>query len=129
MQGHSGRIIFCELEGRKVLLQAGRFHFYEGHPMALVTAPMRLYGRLGVKAVVHTNAAGAVNAAFGVGDLMVLSDHINLQGTNPLMGPNVEPGLRFIDVTEAYDRGLAPPALRGRREAPGRGCRKGSTWP
>jgi len=104
--GHSGRIIFCELEGRKVLLQAGRFHFYEGHPMALVTAPMRLYGRLGVKAVVHTNAAGAVNAAFRVGDLMVLTDHINLQGTNPLMGPNVEPGLRFIDVSEAYDRGL-----------------------
>ena len=101
--GHSGRIIFCELEGRKVLLQAGRFHFYEGHPMALVTAPMRLYGRLGVKVVVHTNAAGAINAGFGVGDLMVLADHINLQGTNPLIGPNLEPGLRFIDMTEGYD--------------------------
>lgn len=106
VQGHSGRIIFCELEGRKVLLQAGRFHFYEGHPMSLVTAPMRLYGRLGVKAVLHTNAAGAVNAGFSVGDLMVLADHINLQGTNPLMGPNVEPGLRFIDMTEAYDADL-----------------------
>jgi purine-nucleoside phosphorylase len=104
--GHSGRIIFCELEGRKVLLQAGRFHYYEGHPMALVTAPMRLYGRLGVKAVVHTNAAGAVNRAFGVGDLMVITDHINLQGVNPLLGPNVEPGLRFIDMTEAYDGDL-----------------------
>ena len=104
--GHSGQIIFCELEGRKVLLQAGRFHFYEGHPMDLVTAPMRLYGRLGVKVVVHTNAAGAVNAGFAVGELMVLSDHINLQGTNPLIGPNVEPGLRFLDMTEAYDRDL-----------------------
>jgi len=104
--GHSGRIIFCELEGRKVLLQAGRFHFYEGHPMALVTAPMRLYGRLGVRTVVHTNAAGAVNPAFGVGELMLITDHINLQGTNPLIGPNVEPGLRFIDVSEAYDRDL-----------------------
>jgi purine-nucleoside phosphorylase len=104
--GHSGRIIFCVMEGRKVLLQAGRFHFYEGHPMALVTAPMRLYGRLGVKVVVHTNAAGAVNAGFGVGDLMVISDHINLQGTNPLIGPNVVPGLRFIDMTEAYDGDL-----------------------
>lgn len=104
--GHSGRIIFCELEGRKVLLQAGRFHFYEGHPMAVVTAPMRLYGRLGVPVVVHTNAAGAVNAGFAVGELMVISDHINLQGTNPLIGPNVEPGLRFIDMTEAYDRDL-----------------------
>jgi purine-nucleoside phosphorylase len=104
--GHSGRIIFCELEGRKVLLQAGRFHFYEGHPMALVTAPMRLYGRLGVKVVVHTNAAGAVNGNFGVGELMVIADHINLQGTNPLIGANVEPGLRFIDMTEAYDADL-----------------------
>lgn len=104
--GHSGQIIFCELEGRKVLLQAGRFHFYEGHPMALVTAPMRLYGKLGVQAVLHTNAAGAVNAGFKVGELMVLSDHINLQGTNPLIGPNVEPGLRFIDMTEAYDGDL-----------------------
>ncbi|HWQ08413.1 MAG TPA: purine-nucleoside phosphorylase [Holophaga sp.] len=104
--GHSGRLIFCELEGRKVLLQAGRFHFYEGHPMALVTAPMRLYGRLGVKAVLHTNAAGAVNRDYRVGDLMLISDHINLQGTNPLIGPNVEPGPRFLDVTEAYDLGL-----------------------
>ena len=104
--GHSGKIIFCELEGRKVLLQAGRFHFYEGNAMALVTAPMRLYGRLGVKAVLHTNAAGAVNAGFRVGDLMVISDHINLQGTNSLIGPNVEPGLRFIDMTEAYDGDL-----------------------
>jgi purine-nucleoside phosphorylase len=106
VQGHSGKIVFCELEGRKVALQAGRFHFYEGNPMALVTAPMRLYGRLGVKAVLHTNAAGAVNAGFKVGDLMVISDHINLQGTNPLIGPNVEPGLRFIDMTEGYDAGL-----------------------
>jgi purine-nucleoside phosphorylase len=104
--GHSGRVVFCELEGRKVLLQAGRFHFYEGNPMSLVTAPMRLYGRLGVKAVLHTNAAGAVNAGFKVGDLMVLSDHINLQGTNPLIGPNLEPGLRFIDMTEAYEGNL-----------------------
>lgn len=59
--GHAGKMVFCELEGRKVLLQAGRFHFYEGNPMVLCTAPMRLYGRLGVKAVLHTNAAGAVN--------------------------------------------------------------------
>jgi purine-nucleoside phosphorylase len=104
--GHSGKILFCELEGRKVVLQAGRFHFYEGNPMVLVTAPMRLYGRLGVKAVLHTNAAGSVNAGFKVGDLMVISDHINMQGTNPLMGPNVEPGLRFIDMTEGYDGDL-----------------------
>jgi purine-nucleoside phosphorylase len=106
VQGHGGKMIFCELEGRKVVLQAGRFHFYEGNPMALCTAPMRIYGRLGVKAVVHTNAAGAVNRDFEVGQLMVLTDHINFMGTNPLIGANVEPGPRFQDMTAAYDPGL-----------------------
>lgn len=106
VQGHAGTIIFCELEGRRVLLQAGRFHYYEGHAMALCTAPMRLYGRLGVKAVLHTNAAGAVHGGFRVGELMVIRDHINLQGTNPLIGPNQEPGPRFVDMTEAYDADL-----------------------
>jgi purine-nucleoside phosphorylase len=101
--GHQGKLIFCRLEGRAVVLQAGRFHGYEGHAMALVTAPMRLYGRMGVKAVVHTNAAGAVNPSFGVGQLMVLADHINFTGGNPLRGPNVEPGPRFLDMTAAYD--------------------------
>lgn len=104
--GHGGKLVFCELEGRRVLLQAGRFHFYEGHPMALVTAPMRLYGRLGVKTVVHTNAAGAINPAFSVGQLMVISDHVNFMGTNPLIGPNLEPGPRFPDMSSAYDPGL-----------------------
>ena len=101
--GHGGRLVFCEFEGRKVALQAGRFHFYEGHPMPLVVAPMRLYGRLGVRGVVLTNAAGALNPAFQVGDLMALTDHINLFGTNPLIGPNVEPGPRFPDMTAIYD--------------------------
>jgi purine-nucleoside phosphorylase len=101
--GHGGKLVFCEFEGRKVVLQAGRFHFYEGHPMSLVVAPMRLYGRLGMKAVLLTNAAGALNPAFGVGDLMALTDHINLFGTNPLIGPNVEPGPRFPDMTAIYD--------------------------
>jgi purine-nucleoside phosphorylase len=101
--GHGGRLVFCEFEGRKVALQAGRFHFYEGHPMSLVVAPMRLYGRLGVKAVLLTNAAGALNPAFGVGELMALTDHINLFGTNPLIGPNVAPGPRFPDMTAVYD--------------------------
>lgn len=101
--GHGGKLVFCEFEGRKVALQAGRFHFYEGHPMPLVVAPMRLYGRLGAKAVLLTNAAGALNPAFGVGDLMALTDHINLFGTNPLIGPNMEPGPRFPDMTAVYD--------------------------
>lgn len=105
--GHQGKLIYCELEGRKVVLQAGRFHFYEGNPMELVTAPMRLHARMGVKAVVHTNAAGAVNADFKVGQLMVLTDHINFMGTNPLIGPNQEPGPRFPDMTAAYDPALS----------------------
>jgi len=107
VMGHPGQLIFCEMEGRKVVLQAGRFHYYEGNPMSVCTAPMRLYGRLGVKAVVLTNAAGALNANFKVGQLMVLSDHINFMGVNPLVGPNQEPGSRFPDMTAAYD-----PALR-----------------
>lgn len=110
--GHGGRIVFCELEGRRVALQAGRFHFYEGHPMAVVTAPMRLYGALGVKAVLHTNAAGALNPSHQVGDLMVIADHLNFTGTNPLLGPNVPPGPRFPDMSAAYD-----PALRAQLHA------------
>jgi len=104
--GHSGKLLFCEMEGRKVLLQAGRFHYYEGHPMAVVTAPMRLFGRLGAQAVLLTNAAGAINSGFKVGELMVLSDHINFMGTNPLIGPNQPPGPRFPDMSRAYDPGL-----------------------
>lgn len=103
VEGHGGRLVFCEFEGRKVLLQAGRFHFYEGHPMSLVVAPMRLYGRLGVKSILLTNAAGALNPAFSVGELMALTDHINFFGVNPLVGPNVEPGPRFPDMTAIYD--------------------------
>ena len=101
--GHGGKLVFCEFEGHRVVLQAGRFHFYEGHPMSLVVAPMRLYGRLGVKGVLLTNAAGALNPGFGVGELMALTDHINLFGTNPLIGPNIEPGPRFPDMTAVYD--------------------------
>jgi len=104
--GHSGKLIFCEFENRKVVLQSGRFHYYEGHPMSLVTAPMRLYGRLGVRAALLTNAAGALNPNIKVGALMVIKDQINLQGTNPLIGPNVEPGLRFPDMSFLYDQNL-----------------------
>ncbi|MBP1627080.1 MAG: purine-nucleoside phosphorylase [Holophagaceae bacterium] len=106
VEGHAGRLVFCELEGRRVLLQAGRFHYYEGHSLDLVTAPMRLYGRLGIPAVLHTNAAGALHPGFRVGELMVLRDHINFMGEHPLRGPNVPPGPRFPDMTEAYDPGL-----------------------
>jgi purine-nucleoside phosphorylase len=118
VEGHSGRLIFCELEKRRVALQAGRFHYYEGHPMALVTAPMRLYGRLGAKAVLLTNAAGALNPDLRAGALMVIKDHINLQGANPLLGPNLGPGPRFPDMSFLYD-----PKLR--RQLTDAGARRG----
>jgi purine-nucleoside phosphorylase len=104
--GHGGKLVFCELENKKVLLQAGRFHVYEGHPLDVVTAPMRLYGLLGIKTVLLTNAAGAINPHFRVGELMVISDHINSMGINPLIGPNIGPGPRFSDMTEAYSKSL-----------------------
>jgi purine-nucleoside phosphorylase len=104
--GHAGKLIFCEMEGRKVVLQAGRFHYYEGHPLRVVTASMRLFRRLGAKVVLHTNAAGAINPRFRVGELMLIADHINFTGNNPLIGPNVPPGPRFNDMTEAYSRDL-----------------------
>jgi purine-nucleoside phosphorylase len=117
--GHGGKLVFCTFEGRRVVLQAGRFHFYEGHPMSLVVAPMRLYGRLGVKTVLLTNAAGALNPAFSVGELMVLSDHINFFGANPLLGPNVGQGPRFPDMTAVYD-----PSLRAHLMACAAGLRQ-----
>ena len=117
VEGHSGRLIFCEMEGRKVVLQAGRFHYYEGHHMSLVTAPMRLYGRLGVGAVLLTNAAGALNPDLRVGSLMVIKDQINLQGANPLLGPNMGPGPRFPDMSFLYD-----PKLRRQLLDAGRAC-------
>ena len=123
--GHGGKMVFCELEGRRVILQAGRFHFYEGHGMAVVTAPMRLYGALGVKAVLHTNAAGALNPAHAVGDLMVIRDHINFTGTNPLIGANVAPGPRFPDLGAAYDPGLRA-QLHGAARALGQTLQEGT---
>jgi purine-nucleoside phosphorylase len=99
-------MFFCEFEGKNVVFQAGRFHYYEGHPMSLVTAPMRIYSALGARAVLLTNAAGALDPALSVGSLMVIKDHINMQGTNPLIGPNVEPGPRFPDMTSLYDHGM-----------------------
>lgn len=121
--GH-GAGLSSELEGRKVALQAGRFHFYEGHPLSVVTAPMRLYAALGVKAVLHTNAAGALNPAHSVGDLMVISDHLNFTGTNPLLGPNIGSGPRFPDMSAAYDPALRT-QLHGAAKAVGQSLQEG----
>jgi purine-nucleoside phosphorylase len=105
--GHAGRLLFGRLGGVPVAMQQGRFHLYEGHSAGFVVEPVLLFGRLGARAVVLTNAAGGVNAAFGPGTLMVISDHLNLTGRSPLAGANDDRlGPRFPDMTEVWDRDL-----------------------
>jgi purine-nucleoside phosphorylase len=101
--GHEGRLVIGEVGGRRVAALSGRVHLYEGHDLRTVTFGTRVLGVLGVKVVILTNAAGGVNAAFAPGDLMVIDDHINLLGSNPLIGPNDERfGVRFPDLTNVY---------------------------
>jgi purine-nucleoside phosphorylase len=101
--GHAGRLVIGKADGIAVAAMQGRVHFYEGYSAQEVTFPMRVFGRLGVRAAILTNAAGGINLAFNQGVLVVIRDHVNLQGTNPLIGPNDERfGPRFPDMTEAY---------------------------
>lgn len=110
VEGHSGNLVFGQLEGQSVVVQQGRAHFYEGYALEQVTFPIRIMKRLGVETVILTNAAGGLNPDYAVGDLMLLNDHINLPGMtggNPLMGPNDESfGPRFIGMAQSYDRDL-----------------------
>jgi purine-nucleoside phosphorylase len=111
VEGHSGRIVAGDLGGVPVIVMQGRVHYYEGYTPAQVTFPMRVLGAVGIQAVVLTNAAGGIQAGYNIGQLVVLADHINFMGWNPLIGPN-EPrfacipgaGLRFFDMTEAYSK-------------------------
>lgn len=106
VDGHSGKLIFGELGGKKVVAMQGRFHFYEGYDMKQVTFPVRVMKLLGIKYLFVSNASGGVNPDFEIGDLMIISDHINLI-PNPLVGPNLaELGARFPDMSDAYDRNL-----------------------
>lgn len=107
VEGHKGNFVFAEIEGRKVVMMQGRNHYYEGHSMQEITYPIKVMKELGVKTVILTNAAGAVNKSFRPGDLMVITDHINFMGANPLVGPNDERfGTRFPDMSEVYNRNL-----------------------
>ena len=114
--GHEGRLVIGTLAGKRVAALSGRAHFYEGHDLRTVTFAARAIGRLGVKVLILTNAAGGVNVALTPGMLMVMDDHINLLGSNPLVGPNEDQfGPRFPDMTEVYSkrlRGLADTAAR-----------------
>jgi purine-nucleoside phosphorylase len=101
--GHAGNLVIGKMSNVPVAAMQGRVHYYEGHSLQRVTFPMRVFFRLGIKAVLLTNAAGGIGSQLKQGCLVVLKDHINLLGSNPLMGPNDERfGLRFIDLTEAY---------------------------
>lgn len=117
--GHAGRLVVGALAGRRVLTLSGRVHYYEGHAMPVVTFAIRVLGRIGVTTVFLTNAAGGINLEFEPGTLMVIDDHINLMGSNPLIGPNEERfGPRFPDMTEVYSRrlrGLADQVGEARR--------------
>src|SRR3954464_8434003 len=105
--GHQGRMILARVNKTPVVVMQGRIHFYEGHEMGEVMFLSRVIGRLGIKQLIVTNAAGGVNTSYKAGDLMLISDHINLMGMNPLRGPNIDDlGVRFPDMSEAYPESL-----------------------
>jgi purine-nucleoside phosphorylase len=110
VHGHAGQLVIGELEGQSVFVMQGRIHFYEGYSMSQITLPVRVMLRLGLEVMIVTNAAGGVNPAFVPGDVMLITDNLNLigmMGANPLMGPNIdELGPRFPDMSRAYDREL-----------------------
>lgn len=105
--GHAGAFVFGTKHGKSVVCLQGRLHYYEGHTMDVLTMPVRIMARLGVKLLILTNAAGGVNPSYRPGDLMLVSDHINYSGMNPLIGTHHEEfGPRFPDVTDLYSAGL-----------------------
>ncbi len=107
VQGHKGQLVFAQINGKKVVMMQGRYHFYEGYSMQTVTFPVKVMKKLGVKTLIITNAAGAVTPEFNPGDLMLITDHINFMGTNPLIGKNDEAlGTRFPDMSEIYSKEL-----------------------
>jgi len=110
--GHAGQLVLGNIGAWPVVVMQGRVHLYEGYPVHSVVFPMRVFSRMGVRAVILTNAAGGINLEYGQGRLVVIKDHINLQGQNPLVGPE-DPnlGLRFIDMTQAYSKSYRQIAL------------------
>lgn len=120
IEGHQGNLVIGRLEGRTVVAQQGRAHFYEGYTLQQVTFPIRVMHFLGIRTLILTNAAGGLNPTYRTGDVMVLNDHINLVGMvgqNPLMGPNDENlGPRFLGMTRTYDAALRRAAVNAAQE-------------
>jgi purine-nucleoside phosphorylase len=116
VQGHSGELVVGTLAGRSVIAQSGRFHLYEGHAASVAALPARLFAELGIATFVVTNAAGGVRATFRPGTLMLITDHLNLTGQNPLTGPVLAGEQRFPDMSAAYDPSLRALALEVARE-------------
>ena len=107
VEGHKGQLIFGDLGGKRVVAMQGRFHFYEGYSMNELVFPVRVMKFLGIEKLMVSNASGGVNPDFEIGDIMLISDHINLFPTNPLMGPNMnELGPRFPDMSQAYSKDI-----------------------
>jgi len=107
VSGHSGNLVLGQLEGKNIVAMQGRFHFYEGYSMQEVAFPVRVMRKMGAKVIIISNAAGGMNRFYKRGDLMLINDHINLMGTNPLIGPNDDRlGTRFPDMSRPYDLDL-----------------------
>jgi len=107
VEGHAGQLVLGEIGGVHIAVQQGRFHYYEGYDMQQVMFPMRAFGRMGVENVILTNAAGSLEPEYAPGSLMLITDHMNCMGVNPLRGPNDSRyGARFPDMTQVYDREL-----------------------
>lgn len=103
--GHAGRLIAGTIEGKKVIAMQGRFHYYEGYTMQEITLPVRAMKLLGIKLLIASNACGGLNPGFSAGDIMAITDHINMMGSNPLIGANLEEfGPRFPDMSEVYNK-------------------------
>jgi purine-nucleoside phosphorylase len=107
VEGHAGKLVLGEIDGIAIAAQQGRFHYYEGYDMEQVMFPVRTFGRMGIETLILTNAAGSLSTEMKPGSLMLISDHVNMMGINPLRGPNdTRFGPRFPDMTEVYDRHL-----------------------
>ena len=125
VESHLGRLLFGNMRGKQIIAMQGRFHLYEGYSPLAVTFPIRVMQELGVKILILSNAAAGLNPEFNTGDIMIISDHINLTGSNPLVGPNEDHwGIRFPDMMEAYDEKLATLAEKAGKDA-GLQLRKG----